>query len=347
MDKGLILIQEQIILFIICVISNKEKRLKFLPNSLKTLRFITFIIISFGNMNSFLAPLLIFFLICCSKQQDMDFSDCDLTHPFRLITRMTGQSLYAPKITASSSNLILDLIGQGSLYQDVWVNCAQTVNGAYVKNVYNGLYLTIDTQPSLANGVISGSPTRSTLIQLDIWHLVPGYTLVLTLCLSSDCIGTLASLNYEGDVLQVGVSDPSQLWAQWNTQPLDPVNPGGPSPATDDCQTAFALQNQGNGLYLGLGSVYPYSPDNGVYGTMNFVFPSFFSLKILFFSWRSVIVQIEWPIFQVNYGFYAMDSSDRKTLISILAMEPLFIIISPMMLSGFSQASLWRYLQMI
>lgn len=222
-------------------------------------------------MNSFLISLFFFFLICCSRQQDMDFSDCDLSHPFRLITRMTGQSLYAPEITASSSNLILDFIGQRSLNQDVWVNCAQTVAGAYVKNVYNGLYLTMNTEPSLVNGLISGSPIRSTLIQLDIWNLVHGYTLVLTPC--TDCIGTLAAMSYLNDVLQLVELDPTQLWAQWNTKPLDPVNPGDPLTAIDDCETGFALLNQGNGLYLSIGLSYPYDPDNGEnYGNKNFVF---------------------------------------------------------------------------
>ena len=37
--------------------------------------------------------LLIF--LTCSQQQNLDFFDCDVDHPFRLITRMSGKSLFA------------------------------------------------------------------------------------------------------------------------------------------------------------------------------------------------------------------------------------------------------------
>ena len=52
-----------------------------------------------------------FFLSCliCTQQQSVDLSGCDTANPFRLITRMSGKSLYVvPGTSDVNLNFILN-----------------------------------------------------------------------------------------------------------------------------------------------------------------------------------------------------------------------------------------------
>ena len=124
------------------------------------------------------------------------------------------------------------------------------------------VYLSYD--PNTHSLVGSSEPLGG--IEFDEWNSVPGYTLIKFNSQSHD--GNVLIVAYANDILHIEALSTTELWAQWNKQPLDPLG----HKVVDDCDTAFLIQNQGSGLFLTIGNIYPY---DGMmiphYGTKNWV----------------------------------------------------------------------------
>ena len=124
------------------------------------------------------------------------------------------------------------------------------------------MYLSFDAQSQTLLG--SSSPVIS--IVFDEWNSVPGYTLIKF----TDESGNVLMVAYENDILHISAFSTTELWAQWNKQPLDPLPLG--FRVVDDCNTPFVIQNKGSGLFLAFGTAYPY--DGFIiphYGSINWV----------------------------------------------------------------------------
>ena len=148
---------------------------------------------------------------------------------------------------------------------DRWVLC--TKNGvSYSKNTVTPIYLSYDAQTNSLVGTIEALSG----IEFDEWNSVPGYTLIKF----SSYDGNVLIVAYANDILQIESFNITDLWAQWNKQPLDPLG----FKVVDDCKTAFLIQNKGSGLFLTIGNIYPY---DGMmiphYGSKNWVRIFFFS----------------------------------------------------------------------
>ncbi len=122
------------------------------------------------------------------------------------------------------------------------------------------MYISFDAQSQTLLG--SSSPINS--IVFDESNSVPGYTVIEF----TDQDGNVLMVAYENDILHVSALSTTDLWAQWNKQPLDPFG----FRVVDDCDTPFVIQNKGTGLFLAFGNAYPY--DGFItphYGSINWV----------------------------------------------------------------------------
>ena len=85
--------------------------------------------------------ILLLLLVLNTSQQlcNVNWDGCDLDYPFRLITRMSGKTIFANTIL--NTKVILDYVDSITQVKnsDIWVNCNYTDNN-YIRNIVFSSY---------------------------------------------------------------------------------------------------------------------------------------------------------------------------------------------------------------